>query len=60
MSVILILVAASLAMATAFLGGFIWAVRRGQYEDVGTPSVRMLADEDFSGGKTLSTEKRKL
>ena len=45
MSVILILILASLGLATAFLGGFIWAVKSGQYEDTCTPSMRILADE---------------
>jgi cbb3-type cytochrome oxidase maturation protein len=37
---------ASLSLALAFLGGFIWAVRSGQYEDTFTPSMRVLAEED--------------
>jgi len=44
-SVILILILASLAMALLFLGGFIWAVRAGQYEDTCTPSMRILAED---------------
>jgi cbb3-type cytochrome oxidase maturation protein len=45
MSVIVILILASLSIALAFLGGFIWAVRSGQYEDTSTPSMRILADD---------------
>jgi cbb3-type cytochrome oxidase maturation protein len=45
MSVILILILASLAVALVFLGGFIWAVRSGQFEDTVTPSMRVLMDE---------------
>ncbi len=45
MSVILILVVASVAMALLFLGGFVWAVRSGQFEDTVTPSLRVLPDE---------------
>ena len=45
MSVIIILILASLAVALTFLGAFIWAVRNGQYEDTCTPSLRILADE---------------
>lgn len=47
MSVVTILILASLAVAAAFLGAFIWAVRNGQYEDTLTPSMRVLADDDF-------------
>jgi len=48
MSVILILILASLTLAVAFLIGFIWAVRSGQFEDTYTPSMRILADEEPS------------
>ncbi|MGH7972484.1 MAG: cbb3-type cytochrome oxidase assembly protein CcoS [Limisphaerales bacterium] len=46
MSVILILILASLGLATAFLAGFIWAVKSGQFEDTYTPSMRILTDEE--------------
>jgi cbb3-type cytochrome oxidase maturation protein len=46
MSVVVILILASLAVAVAFLGGFIWAVRNGQFEDTTTPSMRVLAEDD--------------
>jgi len=45
MSVILILIVASLTIALVFLGSFIWSVRSGQYEDTVTPSWRILTDE---------------
>lgn len=45
MSVILILMLASLTIALLFLLGFIWAVRSGQYEDTCTPSMRILTEE---------------
>ena len=45
MSVVIILILASLAVALLLLAGFIWAVRSGQYEDTLTPSMRVLADE---------------
>jgi cbb3-type cytochrome oxidase maturation protein len=46
MSVILILILASLAVALAFLGGFIWAVRSGQFEDTCTPAMRILSEDE--------------
>jgi cbb3-type cytochrome oxidase maturation protein len=46
MSVILILILASLTLAGAFLACFIWAVRSGQFDDTFTPSMRMLTDEE--------------
>ena len=45
MSVVIILIIASLAVALLFLAGFVWAVRSGQYEDKLTPSLRVLADD---------------
>jgi len=45
MSVVIILILASLAVALLFLAGFIWSVCSGQYEDTLTPSMRMLLDE---------------
>jgi cbb3-type cytochrome oxidase maturation protein len=45
MSVLIILILASLIIAASFLGGFIWAVRSGQFEDTCTPSMRVLGEE---------------
>ena len=46
MSVILVLIGASLFVAIGFLLAFIWAVKDGQYDDKYTPSVRMLFDDE--------------
>jgi cbb3-type cytochrome oxidase maturation protein len=51
MSVIVILIVASLLLALAFLAGFIWAVRSGQFEDTYTPSLRILAEEESTRKK---------
>lgn len=45
MSVVFILVIVAIIMALAFLVAFIWAVKSGQYEDIYTPSVRILFDD---------------
>ncbi len=45
MSVIIVLIFASLLVGLIFLGAFIWSVRSGQYEDTLTPAMRMLTDE---------------
>jgi cbb3-type cytochrome oxidase maturation protein len=45
MSVILILILASLAIALTFLLAFIWAVRSGQFEDTCTPGMRVLGED---------------
>jgi len=46
MTIIYLLIGISLLVALLFLGGFLWAVRSGQYDDAYTPSVRMLFDEE--------------
>jgi cbb3-type cytochrome oxidase maturation protein len=56
MSVILILILASLAVALAFLAGFIWAVKSGQFEDTCTPAMRILSEDE--AGKQGSPEAR--
>ena len=45
MSVIIILVIIGIIVAGLFLLGFIWAVKSGQYDDMYSPSVRVLFDD---------------
>ena len=54
MSVVLILLVASLCLALAFLGAFIWSVKNGQYDDDYTPSIRVLFEDRST---TESTDK---
>ena len=51
MSVLFILIGASITVALGFLIAFIWSVRSGQYEDDYTPSVRMLFENEPSVAK---------
>lgn len=44
MTVLILLIAAGGTVATGFLIAFVWAVRSGQFDDTGTPAVRMLLD----------------
>jgi cbb3-type cytochrome oxidase maturation protein len=45
MSVLIVLMLASLAVGLTFLGAFIWSVRSGQYEDTLTPAMRVLMED---------------
>lgn len=45
MSVIILLMGASLTVAIIFVIAFLWAIRTDQYEDTFTPSMRILNDE---------------
>ncbi len=56
MSVLIILILVSLAVAIGFLVAFIWSVRAGQYEDDYTPSVRMLFDDKVSSKSEINPE----
>ncbi|MBK5271759.1 MAG: cbb3-type cytochrome oxidase assembly protein CcoS [Bacteroidia bacterium] len=45
MSVMIILLIASISVAVLFLIAFLWSVRSGQYEDDYSPSSRILFDD---------------
>lgn len=53
MSVIILLILASLAVGLVFVLAFVWSVRSGQYEDTLTPAMRVLAEDD---GKKAGNE----
>jgi cbb3-type cytochrome oxidase maturation protein len=60
MSVIFILIIASLTIAIGFLIAFLWSVKTNQYDDDYTPSVRILFDNEISSTQsTNSKEKNK-
>lgn len=48
MAVLYVLVPLALVLASLGVFAFRWAVRSGQYDDVTTPAVRVLLDEDPS------------
>jgi cbb3-type cytochrome oxidase maturation protein len=45
-SVVYVLLPVASLLAVVAVGAFIWAVRRGQFDDLSTPAVRILHDED--------------
>ncbi|MBK7440202.1 MAG: cbb3-type cytochrome oxidase assembly protein CcoS [Chitinophagales bacterium] len=60
MSVIILLIGASILVAGGFLVAFIWSVKKGQYEDDYTPGVRMLFDDQqVKSQATTSTKTKK-
>lgn len=46
MSVIYIVLPLALLVVAVAVGAFVWATRRGQFDDLDTPSLRMLHDDD--------------
>ncbi len=46
MEVMVLLIFFSLIVAIGFLLAFIWALKKGQFDDMLTPSIRMLFNEN--------------
>jgi cbb3-type cytochrome oxidase maturation protein len=55
MSVIYILLAISIIVAIGFFVAFVIAVKRGQFDDSYTPSVRMLFEDELIKDKSKKT-----
>jgi len=51
MNIIYMLLAVSVVVAIVFFVAFIISVKKGQYDDVYTPSVRMLFDDELVKSK---------
>ncbi|WP_350284844.1 cbb3-type cytochrome oxidase assembly protein CcoS [uncultured Croceitalea sp.] len=47
MSVIYVLLAISICVALVFFAAFVLSVKKGQYDDAYTPSVRMLFEDEL-------------
>ena len=56
MMVIFIVLPLALLITAAALAGFIWAARAGQFDDLDTPSWRVLLDDDRSNSPARSRE----
>ncbi len=46
MTVVFFLLPLAVVLAVGFVGMFIWATRDGQFDDVRTPPLRVLFDDD--------------
>lgn len=46
MNILLLLIPLSMLLLAAAVWAFAWAVRRGQFEDLDTPALDILVDED--------------
>lgn len=56
MSALFLLIIISLSVAVVFLAAYLFAVKRGQYEDDYTPSVRILFED--TPGKDKKIKKK--
>ncbi len=50
MSVIFLVLPLALVIVAAAVGAFVWAARRGQFDDLETPAVRLLHEDDDARG----------
>lgn len=58
MSVMFVLIGFSLLVALGFLIAFLWSVKKGQYDDDYTPSVRILFDSNKPTPEEEHTSKK--
>lgn len=45
MNVIVLMIPMALILGAGFVGAFIWAAKKGQFDDLETPAHRILAEE---------------
>lgn len=50
------LLAISVIVAIVFFVAFIFSVKKGQYDDTYTPSIRMLFDDEITANKSTNTK----
>lgn len=49
MSVLWIVVPLAMVIVALAVGAYVWSARSGQFDDLDTPAVRMLHDDEESG-----------
>ena len=47
MAILLVLVPISLVLLGLAIWAFVWAVKRGQFDDLDTPPLRILVEDDI-------------
>ena len=52
MNILLVMIPLSLVLLGAAIWAFIWAVRRGQFDDLDTPALDILGDDDSGSSAT--------
>lgn len=54
MNILLVLIPISLVLLGIATWALVWAVRKGQFDDLDTPAVAMLADDDLDESERSS------
>lgn len=57
-SVMYVLVPTALLLVVVAIAAYVWAARRGQFDDLDTPAVRALHDDEPAPGEPGSSAKR--
>ncbi|WP_410221157.1 cbb3-type cytochrome oxidase assembly protein CcoS [Pedobacter sp.] len=52
MSILYFLIGCSILMALIFLLAFFWSLKNGQHDDVHTPGIRILFDDEVTDEKS--------
>jgi cbb3-type cytochrome oxidase maturation protein len=55
MEIVFLLLPLALLVVGVAVAGFFWAVKKGQYDDLQTPAIRVLFDEQEQNKKINST-----
>lgn len=58
MIIIVLLISISLIIAVGFLISFLWSLKKGQYDDLYSPSVRMLFENKPPRSKEKKAQKK--
>ena len=56
MSVILIMIPMAILLAGIGVAGFIYAAKRGQFDDLDTPAIRAVFDDELETPSTTSAD----
>jgi cbb3-type cytochrome oxidase maturation protein len=56
MSVLWVALPVALMMASGAVAAFLWVVRSGQLDDLETPPIRILLDDESKSSSTIQTE----
>jgi cbb3-type cytochrome oxidase maturation protein len=57
---IFVLLPLALLIAVIAVGFFIWAARTGQFDDLDTPAIRILFDDDEASANDAKAETRRV
>jgi cbb3-type cytochrome oxidase maturation protein len=53
MAIMYIMIGLSLSMSIGFVIAFIWSIKSGQQDDLNTPAMRILMDENKTKNRNL-------